>query len=110
MKRDIWDALPDGEFGFEIIEPWTRREEMNILYLDIETIPTEEALASIPTEVTQDVNVVPLVYKPAAQSDPEEAKKQLCLSAITGRVLCLGFALNAEEPRIVAGSEIEILT
>lgn len=71
---------------------------LRTLFLDIETIPTEHGFAH---------------GKPRGPEEPEEQYlKRLSLSALTARVLCLGYAIEppADGPvQILAGDEAEIL-
>jgi hypothetical protein len=73
---------------------------VKILFLDIETVPTPEALAE------SGLNDVQL------QLDEAEIIKRLSLSAMTARILCLAYAV--EPPRdspveVLSGDENEII-
>lgn len=73
---------------------------MKILFFDIETVPTEEALAENGLD------------QPQLQLDHQELLARLSLSAITARIFCIGYAL--EPPRdapaeVLRGEEVEIL-
>ncbi len=73
---------------------------MKILFLDIETVPTQEALIEIPTKDSQH------------EADDQTVIKRLSLSALTARILCLGYSLEPppEAPvDILHGDETEIL-
>ncbi len=73
---------------------------MKILFLDIETVPTPEALAESGLLDSQ------------IQLDEQEIIKRLSLSAATARILCLGYAVEPpsnSSVEVVEGDEKEIL-
>jgi 3'-5' exonuclease len=73
---------------------------MKILFLDIETVPTENALAENGLLESQ------------LQLDEREIIKRLSLSAVTAKVLCMGYAMEppANAPvQVLHGDEKEIL-
>ncbi len=73
---------------------------MKILFLDIETVPTPEALAESGLLDSQ------------IQLDEQEIIKRLSLSAVTARILCLGYAVEPpsnSSVEVVEGDEKEIL-
>lgn len=73
---------------------------MKILFFDIETVPTENALAENGLLGSQ------------IQLDEAEIIKRLSLSAATARILCVGYALEppADSPvEVIQGEEKEIL-
>ncbi|HXG52062.1 MAG TPA: ribonuclease H-like domain-containing protein [candidate division Zixibacteria bacterium] len=73
---------------------------MKILFFDIETVPTEQALESRG------------LLEPQMQLDEAELVKKLSLSAATAKILCIGYAVEppADSPaRILDGDEREIL-
>lgn len=72
---------------------------MKILFLDIETVPTPEALVEIQKKDPQ-------------QEMDEHAIKRLSLSALTARILCIGYSIEPphEAPvEVLYGDENEIL-
>lgn len=72
---------------------------MKILFLDIETVPTSEALAEVQTE--------------SPQSEPDEHTiKRLSLSALTAKILCIGYTIEPpyDAPiEVLQGEEAQIL-
>ena len=73
---------------------------MKILFLDIETVPTQEALMEIQTKDSQH------------EADEPTIIKRLSLSALTARILCIGYSIEPppEAPvDILHGDETEIL-
>ena len=73
---------------------------MKILFLDIETVPTQEALMEIQIKDSQH------------EADEPTIIKRLSLSALTARILCIGYSIEPppEAPvDILHGDETEIL-
>ena len=73
---------------------------MKILFFDIETVPTPEALAENRLEGNQ------------PQLGEEEIIKRLSLSAVTARILCLGYVIDPPRDapiQILKGEESVIL-
>jgi len=75
---------------------------MKILFFDIETIPTKEALAEVELQDTPS----------ETQEIDEHRIRRLSLSALTARILCIGYTI--EPPRdsaieILEGEESQIL-
>ncbi len=73
---------------------------MKIVFLDIETVPTPEALVETQTKDSQH------------EADEPTIIKRLSLSALTARILCLGYSIEPphEAPAdILHGDETEIL-
>ena len=73
---------------------------MKIVFLDIETVPTPEALVETQTKDSQH------------EADEPTIIKRLSLSALTARILCLGYSIEPphEAPvDILYGDETEIL-
>lgn len=72
---------------------------MKTFFLDIETVPTPEALAEVQT---QDPKTEP----------SEQTLKRLSLSAITAKIVCIGYAIeppNHSPVEILDGEETNIL-
>jgi predicted PolB exonuclease-like 3'-5' exonuclease len=73
---------------------------MKILFFDIETVPTEESLQANGLLEAQ------------LELDEAEVIKRLSLSAVTARILCLGYALEPpadSSVTVLAGDETEII-
>ncbi len=70
---------------------------MKIMYLDIETVPTDKALEENGLLESQ------------IQLDEAELIKKLSLSAATAKILCLAYALDDAPVKVLHGEEKEIL-
>jgi predicted PolB exonuclease-like 3'-5' exonuclease len=73
---------------------------MKTLFLDIETVPTDRALAESG------------ILEPQIQLEENEIIKRLSLSAATAKILCIGYAIEppvGAEVQVLAGNEAEII-
>ena len=70
---------------------------MKIMYLDIETVPTDKALEENGLLESQ------------IQLDEAELIKKLSLSAATAKILCLAYALDDAPVKVLHGDEKEII-
>jgi predicted PolB exonuclease-like 3'-5' exonuclease len=75
---------------------------MNRLFLDIETVPLPAAIAE---EEQRGIDKDGAMF---TGIDPETMKKLSC-SAISARILCIGFALNAHPANVWIGKEEMVL-
>lgn len=80
---------------------------MNLIFLDIETIPTPEALKDANYTGEQ---IIEVDTNGKIVDTEQERLKKLSLSAITARILCLGYAVNSDPAEtFYAQDETEIL-
>lgn len=74
---------------------------MKILFLDIETVPTDRSLEENG------------LLEPQIQLEENEIIKKLSLSAATAKILCIGYAIEppvGAEVQVLEGDEAEIIT
>ena len=82
--------------------------EKTLLYLDIETIPGETMPSldeiSAPDNYKDETKI--LAYK---QDNQEQEYRKQALQSYAGRIICIGYAINDEDPKIIAGTEGAII-
>ena len=83
------------------------------IFLDIETLPTEDPIAR--QRVVDKLKAPGNYKKPEAiqkwmDENMEDAVLKTALSGLYGSILCIGVAIEDEDPQIIKGDEIDILT